>query len=138
MRTEQEVKEIIELLAKQNWVFNGFDRSNLEFVFMREDKTWIDCVAIGCGWLGTSRRRKSNKMPFYEFEPFSFNRWELPLFYDLYNFITETRRGLPLDMAKRQKELDRIFKWECGETYCTFENGVLSCGVIKEEEDENL
>lgn len=133
MRTEQEIKEIIEMLAKLNWVFSGFDRSNLEFVFMREDKTWIDCVAISWGRLGTSRRRKMNKMPFYEYEPFPFNRWELPLFYDLYNFITETRRGLPLDMAKKQKELDRIAKWEFGETYCTFKNGVLSCGVIDDD-----
>lgn len=136
MKTETEIRKIIETLEKQKWIFNGFDRCNYEFIFMKEDNTWIDCVAIGWGNLGTSRRRKTNKTPFFQFESFSFDRWELHLFYELYNFITDTRRGLPLDMAKKQKELDNLYKWEVGETYCTFENGVLSCGVIDDDLEE--
>ena len=135
MKNEKEIREIIELLDKMKWTFNGFDNCNYEFVFMREDDTWLDFVAIGCGNLSTARKRKIDEMPFYEYESFSFNRFELPLFYDLYNYITETRKGLPLDLAKKQKDLDRIYKWEIGETTCTFENGVLSCGVIEDEEE---
>lgn len=131
--TENEVRTIIKMLDKQHWTFNGYDHCNYEFVFMREDKTWIDYVSIGYGILGTSRKRKTNKPPFLEFESFHFNQFELPLFYQLYQYVFETRHGLPLDMAKNQKTFDNLWKWECGETYCTFENGVLSCGVVDDE-----
>ena len=133
IRTEEYLNEIIQKLDDIKWSFSGFDKSNYEFLFLREDSTWIDVVAIGWGTLGTSRRRKSNKIPL-EFEPFTFNRFEFPLFLELYNHMLETRRGLPLTLAKRQKELDRMFKFECGETYATFENGVLSCGVLEDDE----
>ena len=133
---EQRIRDIIEKLAKMGWVYNGFDRCNYEFTFTRKNDTWIDCVSLGCGHFGNSRKRMTGKGIYgFEFEPFSYGERELPLFYELYLYMTETRKGLPLDMAKHQKDLDRVYKWEIGETYCTFENGVLSCGVIEDEED---
>ena len=131
-----EIKEIIKKLEILRWKFNGYDHCNYEFVFMKQDildAEWVDFVAIHPDSITFSRRKVNLKEFKCEYDSIRLNQREFPLFMELYNFMHETRQGLPLDMAKEQKAYDNAFKWECGDTYCTFENGTLSCGVVVDE-----
>ena len=131
---ELEIKKIIQNLDKMGWTFDGFDKLNFGNSFTKVREPFRYLVRIGYENITFDCARFNEKK--FDFEHASFTMFkEFELFYKLYDYVKTTRRMLPNDLAKHQKDLDMAFKWEMGETYCTFENGVLSCGVVDDEDE---
>ena len=118
--TEDEIRKTIEELDKLGWVYNGFDASEYAESFTRINKPFRYLIHINNRDISFDCiRTDTNKFPF-EQVPFRFFA-ELPQFYKLYEYMKNTRKGLPKDLAKNQKDLDNTFKFLTGETYCSFE-----------------
>ena len=110
---ELEIRQIIEVLDKKGWIYMGFDKSEIAECFIKKRQPFRYLIHINCDNISFDCiRTDTNKIPF-EQVPFRFF-YELEEFYKIFNYMKRTRKGLPSDLAKNQKDLDDYFKWEFG------------------------
>lgn len=131
---ENKFKEYIEILNKLGYEFLGYDSCDYCFRFNKVDKVLQKITKIGVSNIAFTCECFDLNKPF-EFESILLFDKELEVFCKLMKYFKDGGSA-DLSLAKKQKDLDRACKWEMGETYCTYENGILSCGVLEEEEFE--
>lgn len=115
--TLEKVKETIKILAKKGWEYIGFEYGDLGDVFIKHRNPFTYRIQVGCESISFSCLRWQDGD--YKEEGFRFFR-EMEEFYILYEYVKQTRRCLPNELATSQEKLDDAARFEFGDSTCDF------------------
>lgn len=132
--TKDGIKEILDRLEKNGFVYQGFDKLNFCDLFIKQEDWKIERVEIDPNGISFEGFRIDNERFKRESTPIRLYNVVFEEFKKIYDYIYEKRCLLPEEFAKNQKELDRAYKWEMGiDTYCKVEGNSIVCGVKDDE-----